>query len=55
MSKFRECIVYENDDIYKAYWDFCRTGVMTIVLDKEDKFVGVVSGKEYQKAMCMGE
>ena len=55
MSKFRECIVYENDDIYKAYWDFRRTGVMTIVLDKEDKFLGVVCDKEYQKAMRMGE
>lgn len=55
MSKFCESVVHENDDIYKAYWDFCRTGVMTMVLDKEDKFVGVVGVKEYQKAMQAGE
>lgn len=54
MSKFSECVVHENDDIYKAYWDYCRTGVMTMVLDKEDKFVGAVGAKEYKKAMHSG-
>lgn len=54
MSKFRECIAYEEDDVYKAYWNFCRTGVMTLVLDKEDKFVGAVGLKEYERAMNIG-
>lgn len=52
MKKFQECIAYEGDDVYKAYWNFCKTGVMTLVLNKEDKFVGAVSLPEYEKAMA---
>ena len=52
MKKFLECV--EKDDIYKAYWNFCKTGVMTLVLDEEDKFVGAVGVKEYEKAMVYG-
>lgn len=54
MKKFQECVVYEKDDIYRAYWNFCKTGVMTMVLDKEDKFVGAVGVKEYKNAMAIG-
>ena len=54
MRKFNECIVHEDDDIYKAYWDFCRTGVMTMVLDKNDRFIGGVGVKEYERAMIGG-
>lgn len=53
-KKFQECVAYENDDIAKAYWNHCRTGVVTIVLDKDDKFIGVVGVKEYNKAMALG-
>ncbi len=54
MKKFLECVAHEKDDIYKAYWNFCKTGVMTLVLDEEDKFVGAVGVKEYEKAMVYG-
>ncbi len=54
MKKFLECIAHEKDDIYKAYWNFRKTGVMTLVLDKEDKFAGAVGVKEYERAMIYG-
>lgn len=54
MKKFQECVAYENDDIYKAYWNFCKTGVMTLVLNEENKFVGIVGLKEYERAMAFG-
>lgn len=54
MRKFLECIAYEKDNIYKAYWNYSKTGVMTLVLNEEDKFVGAVGVKEYEKAMVFG-
>lgn len=55
-AKCREYVAYLDDNIYEAYWNHVKYGGITIVCDRDnDKFVGVIGEKEWERAiLCVG-
>lgn len=43
-------VVKNYDTISKAYWKYSKENKITIVLDEEDKFIGVVGQQDYEYA-----
>lgn len=54
-AKCREYVAYLDDNMYEAYWNHVKYGGITIVCDRDnDRFVGVIGEKEWEKAMLCG-
>lgn len=46
-KQIRHLVGYENERIDQVYWRFCKEPSLTIVANKQDKYVGIAARREY--------
>lgn len=52
--KLSEIVVYQDESLYEAYWRYCKYHIPFLVMDREDKFLGIAAEKEFQQAIRSG-
>lgn len=46
-KRIQDFIVYEEENVFEAYWRYCKYRIPFMVLDKNNKFVGLVGEKDF--------
>ena len=50
-KKLRDYVAHEGDDFFKTYWRSVKNQCITLIVDDEEKFLGVIGAKDWNAAM----